>query len=258
MWEKKFSLNLPNFIDLFFLLIWFSKQSKLGMRNWRAPLLRTDARCQQPTLQGGGRAVRGCSSRAPLFTPPLAFSSASVLLLSDEPDRFSSSWTCFLTHRLPVCTSLEQRLLLRREKKIELNLKMTAKHRKGKANPKPEENFLKTELLETEVRPAGNSSTPLLVLVLVVVIGGATGAWICFQQHQTLTYLTDNLMGIQMKIAKLQSSYEELRLSNTQVRTGKKTDPLPFLMISLTNDLSRNSHSTHKLTSWHLRCAGLD
>lgn len=112
---------------------------------------------------------------------------------------------------------------------------MTAKHRKGKANHKPEENFLKTELMETEVPPgpAGNNSTPLLVLVLVLVIGGATGAWICFQQHQTLTYLTDNLMGIQMKIAKLQSSYEELRLSNTQVRrTFLKADSLlTFLVI---------------------------
>lgn len=96
---------------------------------------------------------------------------------------------------------------------------MTAKHRKGKSNHKQEENFLKSELLETEVRPAANNSTPLLVLVLIVVIGGATGAWICFQQHQTLTYLTDNLMGIQMKIAKLQSSHEELQLTNTQVRT---------------------------------------
>ncbi|XP_037539780.1 translation initiation factor IF-2, partial [Nematolebias whitei] len=93
---------------------------------------------------------------------------------------------------------------------------MTAKHRKGKSNHKQEENFLKSELLETEVRPAVNNSTPLLVLVLIVVIGGVTGAWICFQQHQTLTYLTDNLMGIQMKIAKLQSSHEELQLTNTQ------------------------------------------
>lgn len=91
---------------------------------------------------------------------------------------------------------------------------MTAKHRKGKNNHKHEDNFFKNDILESEVRAAGNNYTLALVLIIVVVIGGAIGAWICFQQHQTLTDLTDNLMGVQMKIAKLQSSHEDLRQSN--------------------------------------------
>ncbi|KAM6925618.1 uncharacterized protein FYW49_005769 [Xenentodon cancila] len=91
---------------------------------------------------------------------------------------------------------------------------MTAKHRKGKSNHKHEDNFFKNEVMETEARPGGNPHTLFLILVVLFLIGGFTGAWFCFQQHQTLTYLTDNLMGIQMKIVKLQSSHEELRLSN--------------------------------------------
>ncbi|XP_015228930.1 PREDICTED: uncharacterized abhydrolase domain-containing protein DDB_G0269086-like isoform X2 [Cyprinodon variegatus] len=93
---------------------------------------------------------------------------------------------------------------------------MTAKHRKGKSNHKQEDNFFKSEILETEVRPSGSNHTPLLVFVLVFVVGCFTGAWFFFQQHLTLTDLTDNVMGIQMKIAKLQSSHEELRLSYTK------------------------------------------
>lgn len=91
---------------------------------------------------------------------------------------------------------------------------MTAKHRKGKNNHKHEDNFFKNDIMESEVRAAGNNYAVALVLIIVVVIGGAIGAWFCFQQHQTLTYLTDNIMGIQMKIAKLQSSHEDLRQSN--------------------------------------------
>uniref|UniRef100_A0AAV2LZS6 Uncharacterized protein n=1 Tax=Knipowitschia caucasica TaxID=637954 RepID=A0AAV2LZS6_KNICA len=91
---------------------------------------------------------------------------------------------------------------------------MTAKHRKGKNNHTHEDNFFKNDVMESEVRTGGNSYTLALVIVVVVVLGGAIGSWFCFQQHQTLTYLTDNLMGIQMKIAKLQSSHEEFRQSN--------------------------------------------
>ncbi|XP_076022286.1 uncharacterized protein LOC143012844 [Genypterus blacodes] len=91
---------------------------------------------------------------------------------------------------------------------------MTAKHRKGKNNHKHEDNFFKNDVLESEVRTGGNNYALLLVLFLIVVIGGATGAWFCFQQHQTLTYLTDNLTGMQMKIVRLQSSHEEFRQTN--------------------------------------------
>ncbi|XP_063738961.1 uncharacterized protein LOC134864106 isoform X2 [Eleginops maclovinus] len=93
---------------------------------------------------------------------------------------------------------------------------MTAKHRKGKNNYKHEDNFFKNDATETEVRGGGNNIALHLVLFLLIVICGATGSWFCFQQHQTLTYLTDNLMGMQMKIVKLQSSHEEMRQSNSQ------------------------------------------
>lgn len=96
--------------------------------------------------------------------------------------------------------------------------KMTAKHRKGKSNQKHEDNFFKNEVMESEVRGGANNYTLLLVLFLMIVIGGATGAWFCFQQHQSLTDLTDNLMGMQMKIVRLQSSHEEMRQSSSKVR----------------------------------------
>ncbi|XP_076596281.1 uncharacterized protein LOC143326552 isoform X2 [Chaetodon auriga] len=91
---------------------------------------------------------------------------------------------------------------------------MTAKHRKGKGNHKHEDNFFKNEVAESEVRAGANNYPLLLVLFLMIVIGGASGAWFCFQQHQTLTYLTDSLTGMQMKIVKLQSSHEEMRQSS--------------------------------------------
>lgn len=93
---------------------------------------------------------------------------------------------------------------------------MTAKHRKGKSNNKHEENSYKHEVLETEARP-GNNYALLFVLFLMIIVGGATVGWFCFQQHQTLTYLTDNLMGMQMKMVKLQSFQEELRKSTEKV-----------------------------------------
>ncbi|KAK7915774.1 hypothetical protein WMY93_011535 [Mugilogobius chulae] len=122
---------------------------------------------------------------------------------------------------------------------------MTAKHRKGKNNHKHEDNFFKNDVIDSEVRAAGNNYTLALVLVLVVVLGGAIGAWFCFQQHQTLTYLTDNLMGIQMKIAKLQSSHEELRQSNGKKQVGMalataeqlKTSDLPAQVLSLHTEM---------------------
>lgn len=101
---------------------------------------------------------------------------------------------------------------------------MTAKHRKGKSNHKPEDNFLKNEVSESEVSAGGgNNHTLVLVLFLMLVIGGSVGAWVCFQQHQTLTYLTDNLLGLQMKIVKLQSSHEDMRQSSDKVPTPTLT-----------------------------------
>ncbi|KAM6977601.1 uncharacterized protein FYW47_002373 [Aplochiton taeniatus] len=91
---------------------------------------------------------------------------------------------------------------------------MTAKHRKGKNNHKYEDNFFKQDSLDSEVHGGGNHYTLMFILFLLIVVGGATAAWFCFQQHQTITYLADNLMGMQMKVVKLQSSQEEFRQSN--------------------------------------------
>ncbi|KAK2851687.1 hypothetical protein Q5P01_007963 [Channa striata] len=91
---------------------------------------------------------------------------------------------------------------------------MTAKHRKGKGNNKHEDNFFKNDLPESEARVGGNQYMLPLVFLVIVVIGGAFGAWFCFQQNQTVTYLSDSLMGLQMKMVKLQSSHEDLRQSS--------------------------------------------
>lgn len=93
---------------------------------------------------------------------------------------------------------------------------MTAKHRRGKSSNKQEENSYKHEASEPEALPGAHYAL-LFVLFLIIVIGGTTVGWFCFQQHQTLTYLTDNLMGMQMKMVKLQSFQEELRKSNEKV-----------------------------------------
>lgn len=99
---------------------------------------------------------------------------------------------------------------------------MTAKHRRGKNNHKHEDNFFKNDVAESEVRTGVNHYALHLVLFLLLVIGGITAAWFCFQQDQTLTQLTDNLMGMQMKIVKLQSSHEDMRKSNSKVRIKNK------------------------------------
>ncbi|XP_011600960.2 actin cytoskeleton-regulatory complex protein PAN1 isoform X1 [Takifugu rubripes] len=93
---------------------------------------------------------------------------------------------------------------------------MTAKHRKSKNNHKHEENFFKNDVVEAEVRTGANSSSVHLVLFLVIVVGGAVGLWFCFQQHQTLSQLTDSVAGMQVKIMKLQAAHEEFRQSGTK------------------------------------------
>lgn len=94
---------------------------------------------------------------------------------------------------------------------------MTAKHRKSKNNHKHEENFFKNDVVEAEVRTGANSSSVHLVLFLVIVVCGAVGLWFCFQQHQTLSQLTDSVAGMQVKIMKLQAAHEEFRQSGTKV-----------------------------------------
>ncbi|TNM86821.1 hypothetical protein fugu_007051 [Takifugu bimaculatus] len=93
---------------------------------------------------------------------------------------------------------------------------MTAKHRKSKNNHKHEENFFKNDVVEAEVRTGAHSSSVHLVLFLVIVVGGAVGLWFCFQQHQTLSQLTDSVAGMQVKIMKLQVAHEEFRQSGTK------------------------------------------
>nr|XP_046193268.1 neurofilament light polypeptide-like isoform X1 [Oncorhynchus gorbuscha] len=91
---------------------------------------------------------------------------------------------------------------------------MTAKHR-GKKNKHKHEDFnhLINEYSEPEAR-GGNQNVILLISFLMIVIGGATGTWFCFQQHQSITYLADNFMGMQMKMVTLQSFQEEIRQTN--------------------------------------------
>lgn len=102
--------------------------------------------------------------------------------------------------------------------------KMTAKHRKGKGNHNHkhgEDNFFKNDATETEVRGGSGNYAPHLVLLAVVLIGGAAGAWFCLQQQQTLAQLTDSFTGMQVKMVKLQSSHEEVRQSSSKVREIK-------------------------------------
>ncbi|XP_035596307.1 neurofilament medium polypeptide-like isoform X2 [Oncorhynchus keta] len=97
---------------------------------------------------------------------------------------------------------------------------MTAKHR-GKKNKHNHEDFnhLIHESSEPEAR-GGNQNVILLISFLMIVIGGATGTWFCFQQHQSITYLADNFMGMQMKMVTLQSFQEEIRQTNEKHSTS--------------------------------------
>lgn len=107
---------------------------------------------------------------------------------------------------------------------------MTARHRKGKGNHKHgEDNFFKNDATETEVRGGSSNYAPHLVLLAVVLLGGATGAWFCLQQQHTLAQLTDSLTGMQVKMLKLQSSHEEVRQSSSKVRDEMKSFLGPHL-----------------------------
>nr|XP_029520655.1 uncharacterized protein LOC115132301 isoform X2 [Oncorhynchus nerka] len=99
-------------------------------------------------------------------------------------------------------------------------VKMTAKHR-GKKNKHNHEDFnhLIHESSEPEAR-GGNQNVILFISFLMIVIGGATGTWFCFQQHQSITYLADNFMGMQMKMVTLQSFQEEIRQTNEKHSTS--------------------------------------
>ncbi|XP_057686013.1 myosin-4 [Corythoichthys intestinalis] len=117
---------------------------------------------------------------------------------------------------------------------------MTAKHRKGKSNHKHEEDHVKSEIVESEVRTGGSSYTLVLFLgLLVVVVGGATSAWFCYQQHQTLTQLTDTVTGLQMKVVKLQASQETMRQTSDKVHISSDVE-------SRLNALEASYTSAHK------------
>lgn len=93
---------------------------------------------------------------------------------------------------------------------------MTAKHRKGRGNNKQEENSFKHEAPERDPR-RGGAPAILSVLLLTVLIGGAIVAWFCIQQHQTSANLADTLVGMQMKMVKLQALQEEVRMTADKV-----------------------------------------
>lgn len=125
---------------------------------------------------------------------------------------------------------------------------MTAKHRKSKNNHKHEENFFKNDVVESEVRTGASSSSVHLGLFLVIVIGGAVGLWFCFQQHQTLSQLTDSVAGMQGKIMKLQAAHEEFRQSGTKVSFVKSPYPHPhgICWLLLWRNASHNKETVHE------------
>ncbi|XP_077368707.1 uncharacterized protein LOC144013556 isoform X2 [Festucalex cinctus] len=127
---------------------------------------------------------------------------------------------------------------------------MTAKHRKGKSNHKHEEDHVKSEIPESEVRSGGNNYTLVLFVCLVVVAGVATGAWFCYQQHQTLTHLTDTVTGMQMKVVKLQASQETMR------QTSDKVLSLHTEMKSHLAEIQRTAVSVEQLNQLQARLQG--
>ncbi|KAL1021045.1 hypothetical protein UPYG_G00007980 [Umbra pygmaea] len=90
---------------------------------------------------------------------------------------------------------------------------MTAKNRKKNKPNQEDFNTFSHESSELEAR-GGHQYALLLILFVLIVVGGATATWVCFQQHQTITYISDSIMGMQLKIVKLQSSQEEIRQTN--------------------------------------------
>ncbi|XP_041083788.1 FYVE and coiled-coil domain-containing protein 1 [Polyodon spathula] len=95
---------------------------------------------------------------------------------------------------------------------------MTAKHRKGKLNHRPEENSPSPAAVDPEPQGGGGShSGSVLVLFLLFVAGGATAAWFCFQQHQTATSLADSFVRLQSKLAQLENVGEQLREANEKL-----------------------------------------
>lgn len=95
---------------------------------------------------------------------------------------------------------------------------MTAKHRKGKSNHSHEENSSSHSAVEPEPQGGGGShSGSVCVLFLLFVVGGATAAWFCFQQHQTVTSLTDSVERLQSKLAQMENVGEQLREANEKV-----------------------------------------
>ncbi|KAK1145646.1 inhibitor of nuclear factor kappa-B kinase-interacting protein-like [Acipenser oxyrinchus oxyrinchus] len=94
---------------------------------------------------------------------------------------------------------------------------MTAKHRKGKSNHRPEENSSSHSAVEPEPQGGGSHSGSVCVLFLLFVAGGATAAWFCFQQHQTVASLTDSVERLQSKLAQMENVGEQLREANEKL-----------------------------------------
>ncbi|XP_033900378.3 cingulin-like [Acipenser ruthenus] len=96
---------------------------------------------------------------------------------------------------------------------------MTARHRKGKSNHSHEDNSSSHSAVEPEPQGGGGGSHSgsVCVLFLLFVVGGSTAAWFCFQQHQTVTSLTDSVERLQSKLSQMENVGEQLREANEKL-----------------------------------------
>ncbi|XP_015197701.2 hyaluronan mediated motility receptor isoform X1 [Lepisosteus oculatus] len=97
---------------------------------------------------------------------------------------------------------------------------MTAKHRKGKNNHRQEENSFKDDSFERGPRN-GKYNTSVIILFFLIGVGVVTSSWFFTQQLQTIGVLTDNLRGVQLKIAQLQTLQEEVQKVNAKLYSSE-------------------------------------